>query len=252
MTSPRTLPLLAIAAALLLAPAAEAKTPSSATYLTTIKAQMEESWSFRDYWHYNCEVDAMCTRDENGDGKAAATITTRKRFPIMVIKGYQGRPPTLNLGSDGIPVTAKWQRSGQHSIMYSGAWDAGNEDQIFDNTGCGEITQKTFASVGWSFETPNALQLIADSEPLRDNCPTQPGNVEWVNDEYPSLIDILAKTGKSKFLRTKQFTVRGTKTFVGTVPAVNTTDPEWTKQVGGEHKVTWTWRATFQKKKRRK
>ena len=59
---------------------------------------------------------------------------------------------------------------------------------------------------------------------------------------------MLASVGKDKFLGTKQFTVRGTKSWTGTVRPFNRTDPLDTKIVNGEHTATWQWEATFRMK----
>lgn len=252
---------LALAGALVLfaAPAAEAKKKKprlAATYMVTISAEMKERWNFRDYTSFDC-LDGMCTREQLGSGTASAHLRTRSPFPMMAIRGPAGRPPTLNLGSDGIPMQANWLRGGEMSIMYSGSWDAANEDIVEPTGDCGHLATKPFGSVGWSYESPGNLQLIVESEPLRPDCPDgPPSGVDWANDESPSLSDVLASVGKGKFLGAKQFSVRGTKSWTGTVRPMNRTDPLDTKIVNGEVTATWQWEATFRmkgakKKKRR-
>jgi hypothetical protein len=244
----------AAAVALAAAPAADAKKKPrlSATYMVTVKAAMKEQWSFRDYSSYDC-LDGMCTREQKGSGTASAHLSTRRPFPIMVLRGPAGRPPTLNLGSDGIPLTGAWLRGGTMTTEYSGAWDAANPDRTEPTADCGQIDVKPFGSIGWSSEQPKSLQLIVESEPLREECPDgPPSGVEWENGESPSLIDVLARVGKGKFLGTRQFTVRGTRTWKGAVSSFNRTDPLDTKIVGGDQSVTWQWEATFRMKGRRR
>lgn len=251
MRTKRMLVVGALALTVVAAPAAEAKKRklrSSATYMTTVKASMTEAWSFRDYWSYDC-LDGMCTREQKGSGTAAANLRTSRPFPLMVIRGPKGRPPILNLGSDGIPMTGSWLRGGDMSTEYSGAWDAGNPDRYEETTGCGPVDVETFASIGWSYEKPMHLQLIMEGEPLREDCPDGPSSgLEWENDASPMLQDVLASVGKQKFLGTKQFTVRGTSSWKGTVTPTNRTDPADTKIVNGEKTVTWQWEATFRLK----
>ena len=248
----RLLPLaLAGAVILVAAPAAEAKKKKprlDATYMVTVKADKKEQWNYRDYTSFDC-LDGMCTREELGSGSASAHLQTRKPFPMMVIRGAAGQTPTLNQGSDGIPMTGNWLRGGTMTTTYSGSWDAANPDLADPTDDCGNMTGHDFGSIGWSYDQPWNLQLIAGSEPLREHCPAGPPNgLDWANDESPSLTDVLAPVGKGKFLGTKQFTVRGTKSFTGTVRPFNRTDPLDTKIVNGEHTVTWQWEATFRMK----
>src|SRR4029079_4658864 len=106
----RTLPLVAVAClgALIAASpaAARAKAPSSATYLVTFKAQMDEKWQYLADYADDCELTgAMCTRVQKGDGKASIQLNTRGPQPVLVSRGYQGPPPILNTGTDGVAIT---------------------------------------------------------------------------------------------------------------------------------------------------
>ena len=56
----------------------------------------------------------------------------------------------------------------------------------------------------------------------------------------------LTTASPSKFLGTKQFTVRGQRTWTGKIPAFAT----GALTRSGDTKVTWTWEATFRKVKR--
>jgi hypothetical protein len=249
-----TIPLaVAAAVALVAAPAADAKKKprrTSATYDVVIKAAVKESWSFRDFWSYDC-LDGMCTRDEQGSGTMQGHLGTRRPFPVWVSRGLPGRPVLLNQGSDGIPMRGGWLRSGAHTTEYSGAWDAANPDTTESVAGCGHKSTKPFAILGWDYEKPTNLHLTVETEPLRD-CPDgPPSGLEWDDGDGPALGDVLAHVGRGKFLGTKQFSVRGSHTWHGTVTPFNRTDPLDTKVVSGEKTVTWQWTATFRMRKGR-
>lgn len=242
--------------ALVAAPAAEAekrKPRLSATYMTTVKANMTERWDYRENY-VSHEPDGTNTREEKGSGTASANLRTRRPFPLMVIRGPKGRPPTLNHGSDGIPMSGGWLRSGEITITYDGPWGAANPDRTFETTGCGMIDDKPFASIGWSYDTPGSLQLFGISEPHRDDCPDGPlsGGYRWEGGESPMLTDVLAAAGKHKFLRTKQFTVRGATTWNGAMDPVSRSSKDGSFQRGGSSTVTWQWEATFRMKKEKR
>ena len=64
----------------------------------------------------------------------------------------------------------------------------------------------------------------------------------------PSILRLFPTKAPNKFLGTKQFTVRGQRTWTGVIPAF--TNGALTR--GGDTKVTWTWEATFRKAKKRR
>ena len=146
-------------------------------------------------------------------------------------------------------MTGGWLRGGTMTTTYSGAWDAANPDTAEPTDDCGNLAEKDFRTVGWSADRPWSLALYVASEPLREACPDGPPNgLDWVGGESPSLTDVLASVGKGKFLGTKQFTVRGTRSWTGTVAPTNRTDPRDTRIVNGQKTVTWQWEATFRMK----
>src|SRR3954454_12783209 len=104
----RTLPLAAACVGVLITAspaAAKPKVPSSATYKVTFRAQMDEKWQFLADYADDCELTgAMCTRVEKGDGRATIQLKTRRPQPVLVSKGYKGRPPVLNFGIDGLAI----------------------------------------------------------------------------------------------------------------------------------------------------
>lgn len=238
------------------APAAEAKkrkSRSAATYMTTVKASMSERWDYRDYMS-DTGPDGTDTREEKGAGTASAHFSTRRPFPLMAIKNPNGQPPTLNHGSDGIPMKGSWVRGGELSVTYDGTWDAANPDTTADTSGCGMRDERPFVTLGWSYDTPGHLQLIGLSEPLRERCPRGPmsGSYRWAGGDAPLVSEILAKAGRHKFLRVKQFTVRGSRTWTAAVDPRNDSGPGYTRQTSGTKTVTWQWEATFRLKGSRK
>src|SRR5918995_157940 len=104
MTS-RILPLaLAGAIALAAAPAADAakRKPkrTSATYMTTIKVDYAAKWQYTKHTQHEC-LPGVCSTEDKGSGSTTAFMKTKRPFPLWVLRGYNGRPPTLNFGSIG-------------------------------------------------------------------------------------------------------------------------------------------------------
>lgn len=71
-------------------------------------------------------------------------------------------------------------------------------------------------------------------------CPSgPPWALDWNNDASPSLMDVATQADATTFLGTRQFTIRATKTFSGTVP-------EGARR-SGIQTVTWSWETTYRK-----
>ena len=255
MTS-RILPL-ALAGALVLAaaPAADAakRKPKrmSATYMTTIKVEYQSKWQYRQFAQHDC-LPGVCSREDKGSGSASAWMKTKRPFPVMVIRGAGGRPPTLNLGSDGIPMHGEQIVMGDDALTYGGPWAAANENRAKATTGCGRKALKGFGSIGWEdLQRGGGLQLGVDIDPFREDCPGVPSGMEWEGGESLSIYDVVASVGKGKFLGTKQFTVRGQATRKALLPTRN----EWHYSQYGDAEAKLQWEATFRmqgaKKKRR-
>lgn len=247
--------LLVLGSTFIAAPPALAKKRSAATYMTTVKVAMTERWDFRELTTHS-DPDGTNSREEKGAGTASANLRTRRPFPLMAIRGPKGKPPILNHGSDGIPMTGGWLRSGSLTTDYEGPWAPANPDRTEPTADCGMIDVKPFATVGWVYGEKGKLQLFAEPEPLREECPDgPPRGLRWPDGDSPGLSDVIASVGKHKFLKTKQFTVRGTRTWTGTVDPVNRSSSSGSHQVGGSKTVTWQWEATFRmktKKRKRK
>ncbi len=250
--TPRMIPLaLAGLVALLAAPAAAdaaKRKPKrlSATYMTTVKVSHAAKWQYRTFAQHEALPGVNSTEDQ-GSGSTQTWMKTKRPFPLMVIRGYNGRPPTLNLGSDGIPMTGEQIVSGTDTRTYGGPWAAANPNQAQETTGCGAAALDDFASIGWEdLQTGGAgLQLHVDVTPFRADCPLGPQpEIEWEGGESLSLTDVVASVGKGKFLGTKQFTVRGAKTVKGLIP----TRSEWHYSESGDAEETIAWEATFRMK----
>lgn len=245
--------LLVLGTTLLAAPAAHArKTRSSATYMTTVKIAMNERWDYREF-SSDTGPDGTNTREQKGSGTASANFRTRRPFALGVIRGPRGRQPTLNHGSDGIPLTGGWQRAGTLTTDYEGPWAPANPDSSEATGDCGMIDVRPFGTVGWVHGEKGKLQLIAESEPLRQECPLgPPRGLRWTDGEAPALNAVIASAGRHKFLRTKQFSVRGTRTWTGQVDPFSRSSPSGSYEVGGSKTVTWQWEATFRMKTAKK
>jgi hypothetical protein len=247
----RTLPLAAVCLGVLIAAspaAAKPKVPSSATYKVTFRAQMDEKWQYLADYADDCELTGvMCTRVEKGDGKATVQLKTRGPQTILVSKGYKGRPPTLNFGTDGLAITGSDLRTGSLTTEYAGPWDAANPDTAQPADGCGPRSVKSSMTFSWIKR--NRVQPALSWSDLRENCPDGPTTgVDWEGGESPSLWDVIATLDQKKFLRTKQFAAHGTRTWKGQVEPFSRSDAQGHYTISGEKTVTWQWEATFRMK----
>lgn len=237
-------------------PAAAAKTPSSAIYTVTFSAEMTDRWQSREHFTDDCRLTgALCIRDEQGQGNAKLSVKTRRPFRMMVMRGVRGRGPAINVGTgEGAPITGPYLRNGALTVEYSGPWDAGNPDRAAETTGCGTKTIKGDVNFVWAARNQLAPSPILDE--TREDCPTGPSEPwEWDGGEGPSIRDVAGQVAQTKFLRTKQFTVRGQKTWTGRIPPTNRSDDQGSFVEDGSRTVSWQWEATFRmegKKAKRK
>lgn len=250
---PFVLPALPILALLAFPAASPAALPPQAKYDVRVEATMTDKWDFKEYSETECD-DGTCVRDETGSGTARIHLQT-KVWRLVVTGGQGKRPPYVDVGNaGGLPFKGEYNREGVHVTDYRGSWEAANPDQTEPAGECGRKPIKS--DVGFAFPQRNRVYLTALIDDLRE-CPMgPPRNLEWENGEVPSLGDVVVNVAQSKFGRAKQFRLRGSKTFKGTVDPFSRTEPGNTFVRGGSQEVTWTWEATFRKvgkkKKRRR
>jgi hypothetical protein len=245
------LPKIVTAAALLgsLAAVPSADAASNGTYLydVTVKAEMKDQWSFRDEGEIGTPW-SPCHVARVGEGSASWQLHSRRPTRVMVMKGFGGRPPSLNVGTgEGIPLTGAYKRAGSDVETHTGAGtcETGNPPQIQDTSGCGTKTAGFDWNLAWKDNKRGRVYPSAvPSEPSGD-CPSgPPWALDWKNDESPSLMDASTAASASKFLGTKQFTISGSKTFTGTVPTATGRS--------GTQTVTWSWTTTYRKVRAKK
>ncbi|WP_354700871.1 hypothetical protein DSM112329_01163 [Paraconexibacter sp. AEG42_29] len=229
-------------------PAASAATRTEATYAVTLKAQMTERWQYRYDSTDDCKLTGdMCTKTIVGSGAASAQLRTRSPQDVWVLRGSGGRPPALNTGTDGLQITGSTVRSGSLTTTYGGPWQAANRDVTRPTSGCGRRDVR--ASTGLAWAGRSGLQTSLSVGEGSGACPSGPGPApDWKNDEAPSLSAVVAAVSPSKFLKTRQFTIRGTKTFTATYPTSQGSSKLGRYSEGGDHTVRWTWEATFRLK----
>jgi hypothetical protein len=143
----------------------------------------------------------------------------------------------------GIPLKGFHRRAGAFSDVYSGLWDAANEDLIAPASGCGNHSLKNDVALAWKGR--NQLAPVLSVDDLAD-CPTGP-TIGFDFDGVPAVSEVVGRVGESKFGRTRQFSVRGTKAWTGSIAPINRTDPDDSYVRSGDKTVRWSWEATFRK-----
>ncbi len=94
-----------LAAALIAVPAADAASNGTYLYDVTVKAEMKDQWSFRDEGEIGTPWEP-CHVAHVGEGSALWQLHSRRPTRVMVMKGFGGRPPALNVGTgEGVPLT---------------------------------------------------------------------------------------------------------------------------------------------------
>jgi hypothetical protein len=244
-----TLPVALAALALLPGAAHAAKLPPEMIYDVRVEASMVEKWDFSEYSEYECD-DGMCIRDQKGAGTATINLAT-KVWRLHVTGGKGKRAPYVDVGNaGGLPFKGEYVRNGSDTVDYRGVWEGSNPDEASVTTGCGRQPMKT--DVGFAFPERNKIHLTALIDDVRE-CPMgPPHNLEWQDNATPTLWDVVVPVQQSKFARTKQFRVRGERTWTGTVNPVNRTTPGDMFVRGGGQTTTWKWEATFRKVGKRK
>lgn len=233
----------ALALVLLPVPAAEAKKKKrlvEARYQVVVRATYDERWSFDERSSISCDGGAACTRQTKGSGTASIQLKA-KPTTWIVMRGVNGRPPQINVGTgEGAQATGPDLRQGELSTVYGGPWAAGNPTQTARTTGCGN--RRATVDFNVFYTRRNVLAPSASADTSREDCPDGPSSgLEWKNRESPSLGDVTANVSQTKFLSTRAFTVRGSKTWTASV------DPPTGAYTfrAGTKTATWKWEITF-------
>jgi hypothetical protein len=237
-----------IAGAALALLAAAAGPAPAARYEVTFRAEMSERWSFEEHASRECSV-GRCVRDETGQGTAHVSMATKRPLKIEILR-IPGAAPMIDPGgSEGVAVRGSSSRDGEHVTDYSGDWAASNPDVVDSTADCGERPVRAFVSFGWA--SRRELQVATAFNDLRDACPWSPPQFDWDQPgDPPSIGAVLGAARPAQVGRARQFTVRGTRHWTGTVPAINRTDPDDTLTRFGAVEVTWQWEALFRRVRR--
>ncbi|UGS38703.1 hypothetical protein [Capillimicrobium parvum] len=235
-----------VAATLACASPAAAARPSTTEYRVTFHAEMSERWEFRELSSRECTV-GRCVREEKGAGSARITLDSAGPTPVTVLRTGGNAAPMIHVGTDGLALRGSYRRDGAHTTDYSGEWESANPDEAEATTGCGARSFKT--GLGFDWAGRRELRVVTAIDQMRADCPSGPPNFDW-DDGAPDLSAVLAAASRSRFGKTRQFTVRGQRKWTGTVPPMNRTDPDDTFQRSGSVEATWQWQATFQRRKR--
>jgi hypothetical protein len=230
------------------APAADAKKPrppAQAEYAVVVRATMDESWNFDERSSISC-LPGECTVQTKGAGSAHIALKS-KPTRWLVMRGFNGRPPQINVGTgEGAPASGSYLRTGELSTVHGGEWAAANPPDVSPANDCGN--KPITVDFNLFFSKRNVLAPSAPTDLLRENCPEGPNTgLDWDGGESPSLGDVVTMTSQTRFIKSRSFTVRGTKSWRASVKPP-TGAYTWRS---GEKKVTWSWEVTFNRKKAR-
>jgi hypothetical protein len=241
----------ALLTTLALVPSADAAKRSDWLYDVTVRAEMTEEWVFHEEAHSGDAIEP-CDRYQDGEGTAKIQLRSRRPTRVMVLRPGGKAMPNLDVGTgEGIPLTGSYKRVGKDEERHAGpVCGPGNPPFAQPVDGCG--VQPMTANWTLVFRSRNTVAPSVMLDDLRENCPSgPPRGLEWDGDAAPQIGEVMTKAAASKFYGTKQFTVRGSRTFTGTVPAMN--EPHFARH--GRHEVRWSWETTYRlvsKKKRKR
>lgn len=232
----------ALALVLLPVPAADAKKKKrlvEARYQVVVRANYDEKWSFDERSSISCDGGAACTRETKGSGSASIQLKA-KPTTWLVMRGVKNRPPQINVGTgEGAQATGPDLRQGELTTTYGGPWAAGNPNESRPTTGCGN--RRATVDFNVFFTRRNVLKPSVSGLDLREDCPTGPSSgLDW-DDDAPSLSDVETQVSQTKFLKTRAFTVRGSKTWKASVKPPT---GAYTFRAGTKT-ATWKWEITF-------
>lgn len=235
----RTLPAALLALALIPS-AAHAAKASEWQYDVTAKAQMTEEWSYAARADIGTPWDP-CVVTNDGKGTASISLSSRRPKRVLVMRATGKRLPNLNVGTgEGVELRGPAKREGSDVEVHAGGkCAAANPRQEKSTQGCGVNTIDVDFNLAFKDRTKLYPSAIVDEE--REDCPDSPGpSITWQNDESPSLMAVSAAATPQRFYGTRQFTIRGSKTFTGT--GID----------NARHTVTWQWEATYRLVKSRR
>src|SRR5829696_9222487 len=128
----KPLTLTLVAAALAAPTTADAAPLREAKYDVTVEIKMTEDWKVTEHRSSSCGPEGQrCDEDVDGAGRAELFLRTPTPKRVSVMTGGGIRQPTITYAIDsGIPLKGSYKRTGKLEDIYSGYWDAANEDQI--------------------------------------------------------------------------------------------------------------------------
>jgi hypothetical protein len=239
------LPLLATAVAVSLVPAsgASAKTKrlDEAIYTVVARVTMDERWAYDENTTDLC-IDG-CSREEKGAGTAHLSVKS-KPTRWLVMRGTGGRPPALDVGTgEGAQALGVFSRAGQLTTTYSGQWASANPPESLPTDGCGRRDVTVPFHLMWTGKTELAPVVTSDFDG-QGACPDGPNSgLTWQDGgDGPSLNDVKTTVSPTRFLSTRAFTIRGTRTWTATADPV-TGGAKQTRS--GTKSVTYSWEVTF-------
>ncbi|HEU4975915.1 MAG TPA: hypothetical protein VFT50_12550 [Baekduia sp.] len=244
------------------APAAAAEQPPSAhaakrtaagpretPYDVTFALELTRTWTMDETWDLDC-TGGSCHEQEHASGTEHLQLQTPHPQRVTVFSGIRGQPPMINGDTEAVlRLVGHHRLDGVHRDEFSGAWDAANPDQVDDTTQCGDRSVRSTMAFQWV--TRNRLGLIpsfTEADALRERCPGDGALENLTGDDgvpEPTLMDVLGDVAQAKVGRVKDFSVRGTAGWHGTVPAIDRESDGDVLHRHGEERLSIQWRATF-------
>jgi hypothetical protein len=227
---------------LALTPAAAHAAPASSwSYDVTVNAEMSYKWDFKEEAHLG-HPSEPCDRFEVADGTAKVQLHSRRPTRVGIFRTTGGRPPGISAGSRGVPLVGSDTRTGRDEERHEGPkCGPANPPRIMPTSGCGQRNVKTYWNLAWTAE-PRTLSPIMSTGNLRENCPAgPPSGLQWKDGVQPTIAATTAHASPSKFYGTRQFTIRGSRTFQGVVSPIS--QPHFSRS--GQAEMTWQWQTTY-------
>jgi hypothetical protein len=216
---------------------AAAEAARTVPYDVTVRVELRDEWTFLEHAENEC-LDGVCIAEEQAAGRTRIQLSTPTPQRVMVIRG--GRP-SIN---GELRLKGSSLQSGTHAFTWSGAWDAANPDYELSTDDCGNRNIRTTFGLSFTKRNRVAPSLLIDD--LREDCPIgMPHHEVWDGDRVPFMPEVIASVQQTKFGRTKQFTVRASRTWHADAEPGN----EFVHRSGARD-VRYLWEATFKRRKR--